>query len=172
MNAKWVNDEYIDKEQSTPNINALKKTTAMKEEIKFLIEIADRFDNDAQDVLDFVAKNGNLEKAAKALAGAGKPTVSVTPPTITCPERSDLGKLPDGVYFIAGATEGEVNTKTYAKYDPSMTAAPFPTKRIGKQNIKAMTNILLSIIAMSLFARIVLQVRQGKRAVEKEKRTI
>lgn len=103
----------------------------MKEETKFLIEIADRFDNDAQDVLDFVAKNGNLEKAAKALAGAGKPTVSVAPPTIACPERSDLDKLPDGVYFIAGGTESEVNTKTYAKYDPSMTAAPFPTKYIG-----------------------------------------
>ena len=59
----------------------------MKEETKFLIEIADRFDNDAQDILDFVAKNGNLEKAAKALAGAGKPTVSVAPPTIACPEK-------------------------------------------------------------------------------------
>lgn len=103
----------------------------MKEETKFLIEIADRFDDNAQDVLDFVAKNGNLEKAAKALAGAGKPTVSVAPPTIACPERSDLDKLPDGVYFIAGGTEGEVNTKTYAKYDPSMTAAPFTTKYIG-----------------------------------------
>lgn len=103
----------------------------MKEETKFLIEIADRFDNDAQEVLDFVAKNGNLEKAAKALAGAGKPTVSVAPPTIACPERSDLDKLPDGVYFIAGGTESEINTKTYAKYDPSMTAAPFPTKYIG-----------------------------------------
>lgn len=103
----------------------------MKEETKFLIEIADRFDNDAQDVLDFVAKNGNLDKAAKALAGAGKPTVSVAPPTIACHERSDLDKLPDGVYFIAGGTESEVNTKTYAKYDPSMTDAPFPTKYIG-----------------------------------------
>ena len=103
----------------------------MKEETKFLIEIADRFDDDAQYILDFIAKNGNLEKAAKALAGAGKPTVSVAPPTITCPERSDPDKLPDGVYFIAGGTEGEVNTKTYAKYDPSMTAAPFPTKYIG-----------------------------------------
>lgn len=30
-----------------------------------------------------------------------------------------------------------------------------------------MTNILLSIIAVLLFVRIVLQVRQGKRAVEK-----
>lgn len=30
-----------------------------------------------------------------------------------------------------------------------------------------MTNILLSIIAVLLFARIVLQVRQGKRALEK-----
>lgn len=102
----------------------------MKEETKFLIEIADRFD-DAQYILDFIAKNGNLEKAAKALVGAGKPTVSVASPTITCPERSDPDKLPDGVYFIAGGTEGEVNTKTYAKYDPSMTAAPFPTKYIG-----------------------------------------
>ena len=103
----------------------------MKKETKFLIEIADRFYNDAQDVLDFVAKNGNLEKAAKALARAGKSTVSVAPLTIACPERSDLDKLPDGVYFIAGGTKGEVNTKTYAKYDLSMTAAPFPTKYIG-----------------------------------------
>ena len=103
----------------------------MKEETKFLIEIADRFDDDAQDVLDFVAKNGNLEKAAKALNGAGKPTASVAPPTIACPERSDLDKLPDGVYFITGTLDGESNTKTYAKYDPSMTAAPFPTKYIG-----------------------------------------
>lgn len=102
----------------------------MKEETKFLIEIADRFDDDAQDVLDFVAKSGNLEKAAKALAGAGMPTAAPAP-TIACPERSDLDKLPDGVYFITGTLDGEINTKTYAKYDPSMTAAPFPTKYIG-----------------------------------------
>ena len=103
----------------------------MKEETKFLIEIADRYDNDAQDVIDFVAKNGNLEKAAKAPVGAGNPTTPIAAPTIACPERSDLDKLPDGVYFIAGGAEGEINTKTYAKYDPSMTAAPFPTKYIG-----------------------------------------
>lgn len=103
----------------------------MKEETKFLIEIADRFDDNAQEVLDFVAKNGNLEKAAKALVGAGKPTTPVAAPTIACPERSDLDKLPDGVYFITGTLDGESNTKTYAKYDPSMTAAPFPTKYIG-----------------------------------------
>lgn len=110
----------------------------MKEEIKFLIEIADRFDNDAQDVLDFVAKNGNLEKAAKALAGAGMPTAAPAPagtpaavPGISSVAPEALDKLPDGVYFIAGGTEGEVNTKTYAKYDPSMNAAPFPTKYIG-----------------------------------------
>ena len=103
----------------------------MKEETKFLIEIADRFDDNAQEVLDFVAKNGNLEKAAKALAGAGKPTTPIAAPTIACPERSDLYKLPDGVYFIAGTSDGEINTKTYAKYDPSMTSAPFPAKYIG-----------------------------------------
>lgn len=110
----------------------------MKEEIKFLIEIADRFDNYAQDVLDFVAKNGNLEKAAKALAGAGMPTAAPAPagtpaavPGISSVAPEALDKLPDGVYFIAGGSEGEVNTKTYAKYDPSMNAAPFPTKYIG-----------------------------------------
>lgn len=113
----------------------------MKEETKFLIEIADRFDDDAQDVLDFVAKSGNLEKAAKALAGAGMPTIPApapapagTPaavPGISSVAPEALDKIPDGVYFIAGGTEGEINTKTYAKYDPSMAAAPFPTKYIG-----------------------------------------
>lgn len=39
----------------------------MKDETKFLIEIADKFGKDAQNVLDFVAKSGNLEKAAKVL---------------------------------------------------------------------------------------------------------
>lgn len=103
----------------------------MKDETKFLIEIADQFGRDAQNVLDFVAKSGNLEKAAKVLVGAGKPTTPIAAPTIACPERSDLYKLPDGVYFIAGTSDGEINTKTYAKYDPSMTSAPFPAKYIG-----------------------------------------
>ena len=110
----------------------------MKDETKFLIEIADRFDDDAQDVLDFVAKNGNLEKAAKALAGAGMPTAAPAPagtpaavPGISSIAPEALDKLPDGVYFITGTLDGESNTKTYAKYDPSMTASPFPTKYIG-----------------------------------------
>lgn len=113
----------------------------MKEETKFLIEIADRFDDNAQEVLDFVAKNGNLEKAAKALGGAGMPVAPAEAPAPTgtpaaapgissvAPEALD--KLPDGVYFIAGTSDGKINTKTYAKYDPSMTSAPFPTKYIG-----------------------------------------
>lgn len=103
----------------------------MKDETKFLIEIADRFAPAAQDVLDFVAKTGNLEKAAKALAGAGMPTIPAAAPTILAPDADELDKIPDGVYFIAGGTEDEINTKTYAKYDPSMTAAPFPAKYIG-----------------------------------------
>lgn len=103
----------------------------MKDETKFLIENADQFGSNAQNVLDFVSKTGNLEKAAKALIGAGNPTTPIAAPTIACPERSDLDKLPDGVYFIAGGAEGEINTKTYAKCDPGMTAAPFPTKYIG-----------------------------------------
>lgn len=113
----------------------------MKEETKFLIEIADRFDDNAQEVLDFVAKSGNLEKAAKALAGAGMPVAPAeasvlagTPaavPEISSVVLEALDKIPDGVYFITGTSDGEINTKTYAKYDPSMTAAPFPTTYIG-----------------------------------------
>lgn len=49
----------------------------MKEETKFLIEIADRFDDNAQEVLDFVARNGNLQKAAKALAGAADEFINI-----------------------------------------------------------------------------------------------
>lgn len=98
----------------------------MKDETEFLIEIADQFGSNAQNVLDFIAKSGNLEKAAKALS---KPKVTDIRPT--CETTGSNENLPDGVYFIAGGTEGEVNTKTYAKYDPSMTAAPFPTKYIG-----------------------------------------
>ena len=48
----------------------------MKEETKFLIEIADRFDDDAQDILDFVAKNRNLEKAAKSAAAKAADTAA------------------------------------------------------------------------------------------------
>ena len=98
----------------------------MKDETEFLIEIADQFGSNAQNVLDFIAKSGNLEKAAKALS---KPKVTDIRPT--CETTGSNENLPDGVYFIAGTSDGEVNTKTYAKYDPSMTDAPFPTKYIG-----------------------------------------
>lgn len=45
--------------------------------------------------------------------------------------KKELNNLPDGVYFISGGSESEVNTKTYAKYDEGMTAVPFPVKYIG-----------------------------------------
>lgn len=79
----------------------------MKDETKFLIEIADKFGKDAQNVLDFVAKSGNLEKAAKALNKA-----------------KSNENLPDGVYFIA-----ENHTNYQLMTDD--TTPHFPTKYIG-----------------------------------------
>lgn len=79
----------------------------MKDETKFLIEIADQFGSDAQNVLDFVAKTGNLEKAAKALS---KPKVT--------------DNLPDGVYFIA-------ENRTNYQLMNDDTAPHFTVKYIG-----------------------------------------
>ena len=79
----------------------------MKDETKFLIEIADKFGKDAQNVLDFVAKSGNLEKAAKALNKA-----------------KSNENLPDGVYFIA-------ENRTSYQLMTDDTTPHFPTKYIG-----------------------------------------
>lgn len=83
----------------------------MKDETIFLIEIANQFGKDAQNVLDFVAKSGNLEKAAKAL---GKTEVT-----------GSNEDLPDGVYFIAE------NRTSYQLMTDDDTAPHFPTKYIG-----------------------------------------
>ena len=80
------------------------------------------FGADAQKVLDFASNETNQCKMRNIFAQEETEGNSLA-------ENNEA--IPDGVYFIAGGTEGEVNTKTYAKYDPSMTAAPFPTKYIG-----------------------------------------
>ena len=80
----------------------------MKDETKFLIEIADKFGKDAQSILDFVVKSGNLEKAAKVLNKA-----------------KSNEDLPDGVYFIAK------DHTSYQLMTDDTTAPPFPTKYIG-----------------------------------------
>ena len=94
----------------------------MKEEIKQLVNFYKEFGADAQKVLDFASNEINQRKMRNIFAQEETEGNSLA-------ENNEA--IPDGVYFIAGATEGEVNTKTYAKYDPSMTAAPFPTKYIG-----------------------------------------
>lgn len=94
----------------------------MKEEAKQLMNFYKEFGADAQKVLDFASNEINQRKMRNIFAH------EETEGNILA-ENNEA--IPDGVYFIAGATEGEVNTKTYAKYDPSMTAAPFPTKYIG-----------------------------------------
>lgn len=40
-------------------------------------------------------------------------------------------QLPDGVYFIAGTSDSEVNTKTYVLYNSDMTEAPIKADYIG-----------------------------------------
>lgn len=92
----------------------------MKDETKFLIEIADQFGSDAQNVLDFVAKTGNLEKAAKALS---KPKVTDIRPT--CEITGSNENLPDGVYFIAE------NRTNYQLMNDDDTAPHFTVKYIG-----------------------------------------
>ena len=94
----------------------------MKEEIKQLVNFYKEFGADAQKVLDFVSNEINQRKMRNIFAQEEIEGNSLA-------ENNEA--IPDGVYFIAGGTEGEVNTKTYAKYDPSMNAAPFPTKYIG-----------------------------------------
>lgn len=121
MDAKWVNEEYINLEQSTQRINP-SKTTAMKEETKQLLNFYKEFGADAQKVLDFASNEINQRKMRNIFAH------EETEGNILA-ENNEA--IPDGVYFIAGGSDGEINTKTYAKYDPSMTAAPFPTKYIG-----------------------------------------
>ena len=92
----------------------------MKDETKFLIEIADKFGKDAQNVLDFVAKSGNLEKAAKALNKAE--ATDIRPTSAITGSNEDL---PDGVYFIAE------NRTSYQLMTDDDTAPQFPAKYIG-----------------------------------------
>lgn len=94
----------------------------MKEEIKQLVNFYKEFGADAQKVLDFASNEINQRKMRNIFAQEETEGNSLA-------ENNEA--IPDGVYFIAGGTESEVNTKTYAKYDPSMTAAPFPAKYIG-----------------------------------------
>lgn len=92
----------------------------MKDETIFLIEIANQFGKDAQNALDFIAKSGNLEKAAKALS---KPKVTDIRPTSAITGSNE--DLPDGVYFIAE------NRTNYQLMTDDNTAPHFPTKYIG-----------------------------------------
>lgn len=115
----------------------------LEDETKFLIEIADKFGKEAQNILDFVAKTGNLEKATKVLS---KPEVTDRRPTSkitgnnedlpdgiyfisdSLPIRKIIGNnedLPDGIYFIA---ENHTNYQLMTDNDPM---PHFPTKYIG-----------------------------------------
>ena len=94
--------------------------STLEDETKFLIEIADKFGKEAQNILDFVAKTGNLEKATKVLRKTEvknrRPPNEIT---------GSITDLPDGIYFIAE------NHTNYQMMTDDNTAPSFPVKYIG-----------------------------------------
>lgn len=83
----------------------------LEDETKFLIEIANQFGKEAQNILDFVANTGNLEKATKVLK-----------------KHEAIGSnenLPDGIYFIAE------NHTNYQMMTDDNTSPSFHVKYIG-----------------------------------------
>ena len=92
----------------------------MKDETKFLIEIANKFGKDAQNALDFVTNPDNIEKAVKVL-NRTEDAVIRPPSTIT----GNNDNLPDGIYFIAE------NHANYQLMTDDNTAPSFPVKYIG-----------------------------------------
>ena len=95
-------------------------TLTLEDETKFLIEIANQFGKEAQNILDFVAKTGNLEKAAKVL---NRTEDAVIRPSSIITGSSE--NLPDGIYFIAE------NHTNYQMMTDDNTAPSFPVKYIG-----------------------------------------
>lgn len=93
----------------------------MNEETKWLMKFAERFGAGAQEALNFISMPENAKKVAKLMGKRHKGIPSSEP----------NDKIPDGVYFIAGNSDSEINTKTYARYAQDMANAPFPTKYIG-----------------------------------------
>ena len=92
----------------------------LEDETKFLIEIANQFGKEAQNILDFVAKTGNLEKAAKVLR---KSEDTDRQPTSEITDSNE--KHPDGVYFISD------NHANYQLMTDDNTTPSFPVKYIG-----------------------------------------
>ena len=92
----------------------------LEDETKFLIEIANQFGKEAQNILDFVAKTGNLEKAVKVLnkheATDRRQTSEIT---------GSNAELPDGVYFISD------NHANYQLMTDDNTVPSFHVKYIG-----------------------------------------
>lgn len=95
-------------------------TLNLEDETKFLIEIADKFGKEAQNILDFAAKSGNIEKAAKVL---NRTEDAVIRPSSTITGNNE--DLPDGIYFIAE------NHTNYQMMTDDNTAPSFHVKYIG-----------------------------------------
>ena len=85
----------------------------MKDETKFLIEIADKFGKDAQNVLDFVAKNGNLEKAAKVL------------------NKAEAAESQDGIYLVYTDGHAELFNGENTKRNVTYIGVVFQGHRFG-----------------------------------------
>ena len=85
----------------------------MKDETKFLIEIADKFGKEAQNVLDFVVKSGNLEKAAKALI------------------KTEVTESQDGIYLVYADGHAELFNGENTKRNVTYIGVVFQGHRFG-----------------------------------------
>lgn len=94
----------------------------MNKEATFLRSIYDSYGNNAQEALDFITNENNLNSAKRLVdteAVEATPVIGI------------YDKMPDGVYFISDEEYDITKTRNYSKFVPGMTAAPFPTKYIG-----------------------------------------
>lgn len=94
----------------------------MNKEATFLRSVYDSYGNNAQEALDFITNENNLN-SAKRLVDAEAVEVAAA--------NDSNYKVPDGVYFISDEECNNTKVRYYSKFVPGMTAAPFPTKYIG-----------------------------------------
>lgn len=103
----------------------------MKDETKFLIEIADKFGKEAQSILDFVAKSGNLEKAAKVLSNT-KATESGIGTSHTLPKSQPIAtESQDGIYLVYADGHAELFNGENDKRNVTYVGVVFRGHRFG-----------------------------------------
>lgn len=94
----------------------------MNKESTFLRSIYDSYGNNAQEALDFITDENNLNSAKRLVH---------TDAVEAVPVNDNYDKMPDGVYFISEEECCNTKVRNYSKFVPGMIVVPFPTKYIG-----------------------------------------